>query len=419
MTSWCCGDDAIGLPDARRAMSRGVVQEWEHVTALWYALPPLAPASRARARADPRASRFACRLAHSGAEGVRPRPRARREHTMGMAVSPLPLADGFPMLASEPPKTTKMDKELYTQMLFEDMHATSVALVNQAQLTLTTFAESTAVVIDLGHETIDVTPVVKGTPAPGASRHLPIGGLDMAGKLAELLAAKGTELTEREAISVFEQTACAAPQPMAPGAQAPSAAAAAASSVEAATATLADGRRITVSAEDRQACVEPIFTTRSWAGDGSGVGLAIAVHEAVISCAEAYDKDDKKDAGVAPDRDLREQLFHSVLIVGGCAMIPGLRERLLDELGAMGTYGVDLTLKEPAYYMPGCEAGGLSSPEAARKCTALQYAAFLGAGVMAADRRLYEGSSFSRAQYDEVGPYICHKLPEGGGGRGE
>ena len=90
-------------------------------------------------------------------------------------------------------------------MLFEEMHATSVALVNQAQLTLTAFSESTAVVIDLGHESIDITPVVKGTPTPGASRHLPIGGLDMAGKLAELLAAKGVELTEREATSVFNR----------------------------------------------------------------------------------------------------------------------------------------------------------------------------------------------------------------------
>ena len=294
-------------------------------------------------------------------------------------------------------------------MLFEEMHATSVALVNQAQLTLTAFSESTAVVIDLGHESIDITPMVKGTPTPGASRHLPLGGLDMAGKLAELLAAKGIELTEREATSVFEQTACVAAQPAVAGGRA------AASATEDATATLLDGRRITVSAEDRQACVEPIFCTRSWAGDGSGAGLAIAVHEAVISCAEAYDKDDRKDGGVAENRDLREQLFRSVLIVGGCAMIPGLRERLLEELGTMGTFGVDLVLKEPAYYMPGCEPGGLSSQEAARKCTALQYAAFLGGGVMAVDRRLYEATAFSRAAYDEVGPYICHKLTDGGG----
>ena len=334
------------------------------------------------------------------------------------------------MLAAEPPQTTKMEKELYTQMLFEEMHATSVALVNQAQLTLTAFAESTAVVVDLGHESIDVTPVVRGTPTPGASRHLPIGGVDMAGKLAELLAAKGIELTEREASCVFEQTAYAAPRPMSGGQGAAAAAesaplpaagagagagAAAASTIEDATATLPDGRRIAVSADDRQACVEPIFCTRSWDGDGSGAGLAITVHEAVISCAEAYDKDDKKDGGVATDRDLREQLFRSILIVGGCAMIPGLRERLLDELGSMGTFGVDLTLKEPAYYMPGCEAGGLSTREATRKCTALQYSAFLGGGVMAVDRRLYEASSFSRAAYDEVGPYICHKLVESGG----
>jgi len=82
---------------------------------------------------------------------------------MGMAVDPLPLADGFPVLAAEPPRTSKMEKERYTQMMFEELHASSVALVSQAQLTLTTFAESTAVVIDLGHETI-------GAPAAASSQ---------------------------------------------------------------------------------------------------------------------------------------------------------------------------------------------------------------------------------------------------------
>ena len=48
-----------------------------------------------------------------------------------------------------------------------------------------------------------------------------------------------------------------------------------------ATATLGGGRTVTVGPE-AQACVEPIFSTRSYAMDGSGVGLAIAVHEAVV-----------------------------------------------------------------------------------------------------------------------------------------
>jgi hypothetical protein len=41
MVSWCCGEDAASLPDARRAISRGVVKEWEHVSALWCATPVL------------------------------------------------------------------------------------------------------------------------------------------------------------------------------------------------------------------------------------------------------------------------------------------------------------------------------------------------------------------------------------------
>ena len=113
----------------------------------------------------------------------------------------------------------------------------------------------------------DITPVVKGSPAPGVSRHIPYGGVDMAGKLAELLAAKGVELDERDAARAFEQTACAAAMD---SIDTSAAAAASAGTAKAMNATLADGRTISVSGEDREACVETLFQTRSWSADGSG-----------------------------------------------------------------------------------------------------------------------------------------------------
>ena len=205
------------------------------------------------------------------------------------------------MLATELPGSTMREKERYTQVLFEELGASSVLLVNQAYAALTAFAENTGVVVDLGHETIgthtadtsslrnaldaglrllaDITPVIKGQPVGGASRQLPIGGRDMAKKLAELLAPRGIELSELDAMRVFEQTASVSPQPLSP--ESAASATAAAQPDAPATATLGGGRTVTVGPE-AQACVEPIFSTRSYAMDGSGVGLAIAVHEAVV-----------------------------------------------------------------------------------------------------------------------------------------
>ena len=103
-------------------------------------------------------------------------PRWAREHSARQAISPLPLADGFPVrvpararappqrlhanpplpqvLATELPGSTMREKERYTQVLFEELGASSVLLVNQAYAALTAFAENTGVVVDLGHETI-------------------------------------------------------------------------------------------------------------------------------------------------------------------------------------------------------------------------------------------------------------------------
>ena len=101
----------------------------------------------------------------------------------------------------------------------------------------------------------------------------------MAKKLAELLAPRGIELSELDAMRGFEQTASLSPQPLSP--ESAASATAAAQPDAQATATLGGGRTVTVGPE-AQACVEPVFSTRSYAMDGSGVGLAIAVHEAVV-----------------------------------------------------------------------------------------------------------------------------------------
>ena len=95
------------------------------------------------------------------------------------------------------------------------------------------------------------------------------------------------------------------------------------------------------------------------------------------------------------------------MVVGGCACIPGLRERLRSELSEMGTYGVELEVKDPPYYMPGCP---IRSAADLRKCAALRSASFCGAGVLAGQRSIYDANACSLLAYNERGPEVAHAL---------
>lgn len=132
--------------------------------------------------------------------------------------------------------------------------------------------------------------MLDGIVAPSATRRLPIGGKDLAERFRELLARRQVSVTESESRYLLEKTGFV----LATGGSA---------SASPETVVLDSGQRLEVGAE-RYECAEVLFQTRSYAADGSGASLAIAVNEAVISCAEGYDKRDRKES-TPVERDLK------------------------------------------------------------------------------------------------------------------
>ena len=137
----------------------------------------------------------------------------------------------------------------------------------------------------------DIVPVLDGIVAPSATRRLPIGGKDLAARLRELLLQKRTSITESEARYIVEKVGCAQER-------------AGVASGGHANVVLDGGRRQLEIGTERHECTELLFQTRNYAADGSGSSLQIAVHEAVISCVEGYDKRDRKES-MPVERDLK------------------------------------------------------------------------------------------------------------------
>lgn len=268
----CYLEPALALT-ARRVISRGIIQSWDDVHTV-------------------------C------------------QHTMAEAAHPLPmLYDATPVMLSRLPSMGKTDVQQLVQTFFEDFEVPHVSVVSQATLALYGFGVTTGVVVDIGHESIDITPILEGVVTPGAARTLALGCSDFAGWVKESLAKRASgpvEVDEMEARFILERhvsVACTG-DGVSEDADA------------AATCAVAGKGEVRLGAE-RRSCMEQLFQNRSWDVDGSGVPLQFAVHEAVMSHSECYQK---KEQTASHDPTVKQRMFQNVIVCGGGACIPGLRE---------------------------------------------------------------------------------------------
>ncbi|KAL7267415.1 Actin-like protein arp9 [Rhizina undulata] len=64
-----------------------------------------------------------------------------------------------PILLLHPPTFTRRDKELVTQFVFEKLKAPGFALIDSAQAVSWAYGLSTATIVDVGYEKVDITPI--------------------------------------------------------------------------------------------------------------------------------------------------------------------------------------------------------------------------------------------------------------------
>eukprot|EP00894_Picocystis_sp_ML_P002116 jgi/Pico_ML_1/52633/g3311.t1 len=102
------------------------------------------------------------------------------------------------LLVAEPLFESKEARERLTQIMFEEFNVSGLFCAEQPVLSLYAVGKLTGCVVDVGHGTVDVAPVVDGQVYyPGVAR-LPYGGEDIAQLLKRRMKERGIVLSDAQ-----------------------------------------------------------------------------------------------------------------------------------------------------------------------------------------------------------------------------
>jgi actin-related protein len=299
----------------------------------------------------------------------------------------------------EPALTSRSDREILTQLMFEVFNVTSYYATDSAVASLAGVGKLSGVAVDIGYDKLDVMPVLDGLLQASSGARLPYGGQNLTAHLQQLLAKKGINVSIDEAEKIKLSSMHVAPIPGSePHALAPGSAPADTAKDDAERKaeeekqnenrkvyTLPDGQIINVEEEGKalgEAVLNPSllgFTLPTLAEAIQTAGLVTTLHGG------------KESAKI---------LAENILLCGGGAGAHGLSQRVLAELTATAHPNFPPALCIIPEYMP--------------KRTA-QRAAWVGGAVMA--KIVFSGSgplqisqhAVSKADYDEMGPACIHR----------
>lgn len=205
------------------------------------------------------------------------------------------------------PLTNRMDA-VVTRILLEHFQAASVTLVSMPEMVALEKGRTNAVVIDLGHSSLRVTPVVNGHIIPEGFRIITWGGHQANEDLQDFLADSDDQAfldaaSDWVLVQEIKEHLCFVESVET------------ADDDKTANFTLPNGRFVRLEGDERTSVFEPLFMSRSM----GGVGLAECIHECILLCEE----------------DTHSSLAANIQVVGGGAKIRGLGSRLYTELATL------------------------------------------------------------------------------------
>jgi actin-related protein len=214
-----------------------------------------------------------------------------------------------PVLFAEPAATSESDRARMAEILFEKFNVPSYFVGFESVFSVYSAGRTSSLVVDTGHAVTSAMVVSDGWIIPPTLQQLDIGGQDIETYLGELISDKTGALLPTDQTRSIKHTAARVALDYAKQSQE-------ARKHEEAV-TLPDGTQLALSGEQFRCC-EALFYPAMLGQNGNGL------HEMVIDLMEYCDKD--KEGG--PIRTLS----NFVLTTGGTAYLPGLEQRLKQEL---------------------------------------------------------------------------------------
>ncbi|GFR47912.1 hypothetical protein Agub_g9712 [Astrephomene gubernaculifera] len=296
--------------------------------------------------------------------------------------------EGHVMLC-EPLLTGRTDREMMTQLMFEVFNVPGMFCQDQAVLSLYAFGRTSGLVVDIGHDKVDVATVMDGLANLTSVRRLEYGCANLTQYMQQLMrdpsrgqqqqpssdgsipSSSSPQLTDEAAEALKELCVRCADSETAYKNSISSS-----SSLE--TFKLPDGQEIQVASSDGLRVGEALFQPTSLLGL-RGPNIA----EAAVD-----------SAGCLLEPLLRKLMYENMVLVGGGSVIPGLPQRFLSEARSMAPASANAAIIPTPEYLP--------SPNVPRD------AAWVGGAVLA-KVALIQNHFIVKADYDEAGPSAVHR----------
>jgi actin len=277
----------------------------------------------------------------------------------GLAVDPA----GLGLFLTEPPFCPTVHREKTLQIAMEEFGVPNYCSATTHTLSLYSEGLTTGMVCDLGYQNTQVVAVVEGYHLPHATTSFGSFGCDVDHHLQTLASEKGIPIdlpSEKEVdFRMAKEACCYISQITTPSA----------------------------TAEDKEAAIRPKtssfktrfgnvldlgdqwnFMTKMLISPTNLTSLPVQIHKTANSCFS----------------DMKA-LFNNIYITGGHSMVPGLLERLSDELKTMTTLPVRLSRPEHPTFSP-----------------------WIGGSILTS-LSSFEGNFVTYEDYNEHGPAIIHR----------
>lgn len=262
----------------------------------------------------------------------------------------------FKVILTEPPLTTKKDRELIAEEIFGMYKVYGLFISNPAILSLISTGRETGVLVDSGYEITQIVPIYCNFRLQHAVKHLYLGGKDLTDYMRSLLFKAGYTSANIEYSASIKKRVCylaenygnknAIPYEL----------------------HLPDDKEIILK-EERVMCPEVLFNPQILGKKKENI--VDACYNSIEMC----------------DNDIKHEMFDNIILSGGNTRFKGLKQRYLSEM------------KD---YLPLLKVDNIIEAENNR------YSAWEGAKIIAKLSGM-ETNWISRTEYEEIGAKIVNR----------